>query len=101
MHVHRSVDACMMICDEIKPLYLEMDASGEGLGAGLQVRGGMNCLPDTALDKIILGQIAFAGKSLSNAERIYKKTERDIRSTTWVREVLSILLCKRGMYHYC
>ena len=36
--------ACMMSGDTSKPLYLESDASGIGLGAGLlHVREGMNC----------------------------------------------------------
>ena len=37
-------DACMMFYDALMPLYLEIDASSVGLGAGLlQVRDDMNC----------------------------------------------------------
>ena len=45
--------ACIKFYDTLKPLYLEMDASGIDLGAGLlQVRKGMTCghdkVPDNA-----------------------------------------------------
>ena len=36
--------ACMKLYDETKPLYLEPNAYGVGLGAGLlQIRDGKNC----------------------------------------------------------
>ena len=40
-------DASMSFYDVARPLYLETNASGIGLGAGfLQVRDGMNCSCD-------------------------------------------------------
>ena len=37
--------ACLKVCDETRPLYLETAASGVGLGAMLMhIRDGMNCL---------------------------------------------------------
>ena len=49
----------MNFYDEIKPLYLEMDASGEGLGDGLlQTREGTSCERDEAPDNSILRSIS-------------------------------------------
>ena len=37
-------DACMKFYDEVKPLYLDTDVSGVGLGTGLlQTRVGTSC----------------------------------------------------------
>ena len=59
----------MKFYDDTKPLYLETDASGTGLGAALlQLRDNMNCSKDTAPDNAILCPIAFANKSLTGAD---------------------------------
>ena len=62
-------DACMKFYDDTKPLSLETDAPGVGLGVAiLQTRSGTSCSRDTAPGNSILRPIAFANKSLSNAE---------------------------------
>ena len=62
----------MRFYDETKPLYLETDASGVGLGAGLlQTRSSKSCCRDTAPYNSIFRPIAFVSKSLSNAEKRY------------------------------
>ena len=67
---------CMKFYDDTKPLYLETDASGIGLGAALlQLRDNMNCPKDTAPDNTILCPIAFASKSLTEAEQRYSNIE--------------------------
>ena len=63
-------DACMKFCDETKPHYIETDVSGVGLGpALLQTRSNTNCHRDETLENIILRPIAFASKSLTEAEK--------------------------------
>ena len=58
-------DACMKVCDVSRPLYLEKDASGVSLGAGLlQVREGINCGHDEVPDNLTLGSTASANKCL-------------------------------------
>ena len=55
----------MKFYEKTKPLYLETDASGIGLGFTLlQTRNGMTCRKDTAPDNTIWRPIAFASKSL-------------------------------------
>ena len=57
-------DMCMQFCDDTRPLYLETDASGVGLGAALlQTWEGTTCMKDTVPDSIILHPIAFVSKS--------------------------------------
>ena len=74
----------MIFDDEIKPLYIETDASGVGLGAAqLQARSGTNCSKDEAPDNSILRPIIFVSKGLSSM---------DIRYSNIEREVLGILL---------
>ena len=47
-------DTYMEFYNEREPLYLEIDKSGVGLGAGLpQVTDGVNCLKDKTPDKTI------------------------------------------------
>ena len=56
----------MNFYDTARPLYLESDASGIGIGARLfQARDGMDCGCDLIPDNAILHLNAFASKSLS------------------------------------
>ena len=71
-------DVCVKFYDETKPLYLEIDASGIGLGTTLlQTRDGTTCPKDTAPDNTILRPITFESKSLTSAEYRYSNTERE------------------------
>ena len=57
-------DVCMKFYNETKPLYLETDASGIGLGTTLlQTRDDTTCLKDIGLDNTILRPITFASKA--------------------------------------
>ena len=86
-------DACMKFYDETKPLHIETDASGVGLGAALlQTRRNTNCHRDEALDNSILRPIAFSRKNLTGAEKSYSNTER---------EALGILYGPEKFHHYC
>ena len=87
------VEMCMKFYDDTKPLYLETDASGVGLGAALlQLRDYMGCLKDTAPDNTILCPIVFVSKSLTGAERRYSNIKQ---------EVLGILHSLEKFHHYC
>ena len=69
---------CIKFYDDSKPLYLETDASGVGLGVSLlQTWGGPTCQKDTAPDNTILCPIAFASKSLTGAGHRYSNIERE------------------------
>ena len=85
---------------ETRPLYLETDVSGLGLGVGLlQIRDGINCPQDVALDNSMLRPITFASKSLSSAERQYGSRKREaLRILHGIREDSSLLLCKGNKY---
>ena len=61
-----------------KPLYLETDAWGLGLGATLlQARDDLNCGYDEVLGNTMLWPIAFTSKSLSNTEWLYNNIEKE------------------------
>ena len=61
--------ACMKFYNKTKPLYIETDVFGVGLGATLlQTRDSMSCHSDEVPDTSILRPIAFASKSLTGAE---------------------------------
>ena len=62
----------MKLYDETKPLYLETDAPGWGLGVDLlQISHEMHCLWDEAPDNTIQRLIALSSKNLSSTERRY------------------------------
>ena len=87
------VEMCMKFYDDTKPLYLETDASGIGLGAALlQLRDNTNCPKDTAPDNTIIHQIAFVSKSLTGAEQRYSNIEC---------KALGILHGLEKFHHYC
>ena len=86
-------DVCMKFYDETKPLYLETDACGIGLGVTLlQTIDGTTCPRDTAPDNTLLRPITFASKSLTSVEQRYSNIKR---------EVLGILNGFERFHHYC
>ena len=87
------VEMCMKFYDDTKPFYLKTDASGVSLGAALlQLRDNTNCPKDTAPDNTILCPIAFASKSLTDAEWRYSNIEC---------KALGILHGLEKFHHYC
>ena len=73
-------------------LYLEMDASGIGLGAGMpHVSEGMNFPCNETPDNTALQPITSVNKNLFNVETRYSNIERDS---------LSILHRCEKFYHY-
>ena len=85
-------DACIKFYNASRLLYLEPDASGVDLRAGiLQVRGGMNCGCDKVLYNVALHSTAFASKNLLGTEWHYKNIE-------W--ETLGILHGLEKFHHY-
>ena len=81
------------IYDETKPLYVETDVSGVGLGAAfLQTRSNTSFHRDEAPDNRILRPIAFSSKSLTRAEKRYSYIER---------ETLGILYGLEKLHHCC
>ena len=69
---------CIKFYNKTKPLYLETDMSGIGLGATLlQTRDGTTCPKDIALDNTFLRPIIFASKSLTSVECRYSNIERE------------------------
>ena len=84
---------CMKFYDDTKPLFLKTDASGVGLGAALlQTQKGTTCQKDMVPANTILHPIAFASKSLMDAEHRYSNIKR---------EVLGILYGLEKFHHYC
>ena len=90
-------DVCMKFYDETKPLYIETDASGVGVGAALlQTRSNKSCHRDKVPDNSILRPIAFASKSLTGTEKRYSTIQREAlailyRSLLFAREVSIIM----------
>ena len=63
---------------DTRPLYLKTDASGVDLGAALlQTWEGTICQKDMVPDNTILHPIAFASKSLMDAELMFSNIERE------------------------
>ena len=84
---------CMKFYDDTKPLYLETDISGVGLGAALlQTWEGTTCQKDMVPDNTILCPIAFANKSLIGAGHRYSNIEK---------KALGILHGLKKFHHYC
>ena len=83
----------MKLSDETKPLYIETEASGVGLGATpLQTISSKRCPRDEILDNTILRPITFVSKSLSSMEK---------RNSNIEREMLSLLYGLKKFHHYC
>ena len=83
----------MKFYDDTKPLYLETDAFGIGLGAALlQLWDNTDCQKGMAPDNTILCPITFAIKSLTGAEWRYSNIER---------EALGIIHGLEKFHHYC
>ena len=75
-------DVCMKFYDETKPLYIDTDASGVGLGTALlQTRNNTICPRDEAPDNGILRPTASTSKILTRAEKRYSNIERSTRHT--------------------
>ena len=92
-------DACMIFCDEMKPVNLETDAmEQDSRASSLQARDVMTCHREEAPDNNIR-IIAFGCKSLSAAEmkkQQHRKT--GIRYTPWFGKVSSLLFFLRVKY---
>ena len=83
----------MKFYDDTKPLYLETDASGLGLGAALlQTWEGAAYQKDTVPYNTILCPIPFTSKSLTGTEHRYSNIER---------EALGIVHGLEKFHHYC
>ena len=69
----------MKFYDNMKPLYLETDASRVGLSAALlQMYKETTCQKDTVPNNSFLHPITFASKSLSGTEHMYSNIEREV-----------------------
>ena len=73
-----SEDCLIQFYDPLKPLYIECDASKEGIGC-VMLQPDYNLAPNT-VDGIPsnLRPVAYASKSLSEAEQIYANIEREL-----------------------
>ena len=91
----------MKFYDETKPVYMETDASGVGLGATLlQTRSNTSCQRDEAPDNRILRPTAFSTKSITLAKKRCSNIEREALSVLYGLEKFHYLLCNRGNYNH-
>ena len=68
----------MKFYDETKPLYIQTNASGIGLGTILlQTRSKASCPKDEVSDNSIFRPVVIAGKSLTGAEKRYSSIKRE------------------------
>ena len=87
-------DVCMKFYNDTKPLYLETDVSGVGLGAALlQLHDNTVCQKGMAPDNIILCPIAFTSNSLTSAEWRYSNIKCEA--------LHGILIDLEKFHHYC
>ena len=74
----------MKFHEETKPLYVDTDVFGIGLGSTLlQTRKGATYPRDIAPDSTILRPITFASKSLTSTEQRYSNIKRGIVYIAW------------------
>ena len=88
------VDICMKLYNDTKPLYLETDESGVGLGAALlQLHDNMISQKDMVPENTILCPIAFASKSLTRASKdTATSKERHLAYyTAWKSSIIIVL----------
>ena len=86
-------DICIKFYNNSKPLYLETDGSGIGLGAALlQLCDNTDCQIGVTPQNITLHPIAFNSKSLPGVEWRYSNIEH---------EALGILHGLEKFHHYC
>ena len=83
----------MKFYDEIKPLYLEMDASGVELGATLlQTKSSTNCPSDDPPNNSIPRPIAFTSKNLTGLKKkVQQHRKRSPMHIIWTWK----------FHHYC
>ena len=94
------VDMCMEFYDDTKPLHLETDASGVGLGVALlQMFEGAVCQKDIAPDNTTLHPIAFASKSPTAAEHRYSNIGRGALGILLGLKKFTIIVCQGSPPH--
>ena len=86
-------EACMKFCDENKPLYKELDASGVWLGAALlHIRGTRQHYSQT--------HCICKQEFVNHRKEIQQHRIRSTRYTMWTWEHPSLLLYEWGKYNY-
>ena len=88
-------DMCMKYYNVRKPLYLETDASGVGLGVELlQVRDNLNCRYNKVHDNAMLQPITFCLVEPFHCRPVTQQyRKRGKGSSAWVWEVPPLLHC--------
>ena len=89
----------MTFCKEMRPLYLEMDASSVGVRASLlQTKESPRV---KALDNNMQRLIAFTIKNIATMERRYNNEKREALTNNIEREVLTMLHALENFNHQC